>query len=295
MTRLRWLLLLGAILIAITANAQLYSPFDMYEGLIVSYDAARGWHGGDVNLTFVNANYVQATHEQIDIATGDSYNWVYQYYEPRLDTTIVVVVRKYSAGGFYSYPRAIYLPITQAKFDSARIDHYMVAPDSAILTMRNSGLSEFINAHPDFIALRYEGRGRTQAWTGIFVSGDDTLTCRVDLYSGQSYGCAENTVSGIHSIGDRQGVELYPVSPNPISMLVTPEVVVTFEAASSSLANFFIYDIRGRQVITLGELDVHPGTNILRVSTEKLGIPGTYFAVLKMHDHISSQKIIVID
>lgn len=295
MTHYRCLFLLGATLFAFSANAQLYSPFTMHEGLNIAYDVARGWHGGDVDLIFLHANYVKELNEQIDLSTGESYNWVYNFYDHSCDTSILVLVRKFTAGGYFSPVLPSYYPITQAELDLMKIARYIVAPDSAIQTMRNSGLREFTNAHPDYITQVFEGRGLNKLWRGIFVSGNDSLICKVDLFTGQSYGCTESTISGIRGIGDKQEAELYPVSPNPVSLRRDPELLITYGTTSPSIADLNIFDINGRQVVTLGGIAVHPGTNIIRVPTNKLGIPGSYFAVLKMQDHISSQKIIVID
>jgi hypothetical protein len=285
-----------ALLWAVGARAQVFTPFAAHEGTDLATQAALSYHGETVVFAQAMTLYIsdpQIGEVSLDPSNGLSELWAYSYFSETADSLIMVMLMKVEGMGLF--PVAIQSQLMDippgTNLDSISIKDGWINSPEGVQPMLGSGLSDFLTAHPDAHAQVFVAAAG--AWTGLFVSGTDTLMCYTDLYTGQAGGC-QNTVLDVLPTPSSPVVGFESPHPNPLSLSRSGLSSVTYRLDRETTLRLAVYDITGRELGTVYEGITSPGTHTLTLPRQLFLHPGLYFVHLVTPGGSAVRKLVVM-
>ena len=289
-------------LLSTVARAQL-QPLSAREGFAPALTKAQSEFASDVylaNIFFAQIEY-NSVKVTLDMSTGQATGWLYRFYSPSKDSSVLYVAVKIILLGVQAVqpPTGTTIPIPALPGVLQFVDPWVDSP-TALAAAKGGGGAVFLAAHPDAAVDLVIGINspvdnplvpKGKYWLIRFASGADNLTCAINAETGISVNCGQlNDVTAMPAASDFRFGNAHP---NPTSLSGNTVVTIDLVRSGSSQVRVAVVDVLGRELIMLQDESAGPGTTPVRIDPALLDGPGVYFVVAESEGKSALQKLIV--
>jgi hypothetical protein len=299
----RWyILIVGLLLFATSAQAQLTTPVAAKELLQGATDNAKSTLADDVIL--VNVIFGRVTVSgisfEMDLDDGKATGWIYRYYSPSLDETLFLVGLKTILGTTFVEAPAGSIPPLPFEKDAELKETWIDSP-AALTAMKagdagtyltNNPTAEILTAVALFNPFETPIAPLGKFWVMQFGSEGDTLTCGVYAEDGAPYDCGILTT--VKGISDASGFRLDQNYPNPYSLSSGSATTVRFALSNSSNVRLTLHDALGREMKVLYSGATSPGEYRAEIQANAFPAPGLYFYRIESGGSSQAMRMIVV-